>query len=766
MSTAPRRLLPWKILPVLATAALSVWATHGLVESTTPFPSAQAGPPSPPSAPHAFLRQWCYDCHGDGSAKGGFAMDGDTPLTENDWDKIRRHVALRTMPPEDKPAPPTTARDAFEQDLLTWQASQPDASFPPPFRRLNRREFVNSLQDLLGTAPVLSDLPDEETAHGFDNNADLQPLPPAALERYLAVTRETVRAALLPAPVRVTLHRFMPQEFSGPGSPPPDAPGFYEIETGHAVLVPITLPSAGTYRFTLRAYAHQAGEDPVQVVLQKSTPLPLRSTVRTLPENLETLTELPAGASTLSFRLDNPYQNPRHPDPHRRIRRLLVQEVILEGPLSGNTTPSAAFIQRFGLLPLPAASLENRLRWADRMLEDFAVRAWRRPLSLTESSRLTGLAGDAMAHGLRDDEALAVAVQAILISPHFLFLPDPARSVQPLRSHATAARLSYLLWSTLPDKTLRAESDAPWEPRRLAASARRLLDDSRAAAFARNFAGQWLQLRNASLARPDTFLFPETTPEIRQAMQESAARFFLHLVRENEPVLRLLDADYTFQQTPAPAESLTPAPADLSFIKIPVTDPDRRGLLGQPAVLLLTSYPNRTSPVLRGKYILETLLGLEPPPPPPNVPTLQPAATPAHGPRTVRAALELHRADRACAACHRAIDPLGFPLEAFDAIGRPSGAAPAELVSTTFTGTVLHRPADLTAWLIREQGLRVVHHTAERLLTYALGRGLSPAEILTAQRTADQCGGRDARFRDLLLALITGPVFSGENPPD
>ena len=192
-----------------------------------------------------------------------------------------------------------------------------------------------------------------------------------------------------------------------------------------------------------------------------------------------------------------------------------------------------------------------------------------------------------------------------------------------------------------------------------------------------------------------------------------------------------------------------------------ISDPNRRGLLGQPAVLMFTSYPNRTSQVLRGKYILEALLGLEPPPPPPNVPTLEPNAT-GPGPHSVRAALERHRADPACAACHRAIDPLGFPLEAFDAIGRPSGAPVEDQAATTFTGTVLHQPADLSEWLIREQGGRIVNHTAERLFTYALGRGLTAAEKQTAHRLVEQCGGRQARFRDLLIAIITSPVFRGE----
>ena len=664
------------------------------------------------------------------------------------------------MPPEDEPAPPPEARDVFEQSLLAWRATLPGQAKPAPFRRLSRREFVNSLRDLTGSAPALTDLPDEESAHGFDNNGDFQPLPPAVLERYVSVTGDTLRTALLPAPVPPRIRRFMTQEFRGPGGPSPDAPAFYEIETSQPTRIPVTPATAGSYRITLRAYAHQAGDGAVEVSLMQMAPQSVRSTDRTEPGILQTVVDLPAGTSALTFQLANPLRDPTHPNPHRRTRRLLVQDLAMEGPLEGNTTPTAEFVRRFGPLPAPAASLADRLSWVGNALDSFARRAWRRPLSREESFRLLSLAGEAIAHGLRHDEALVAALQAVLTSPHFLFLPNPAATDPPVRAYAVAARLSHLLWSTLPDETLLAESASPWTPARLAATTRRLLADPRAAAFARDFAGQWLQLRNTTLSHPDTALFPEASPEIREAMQQSAETFFLHLVQENEPVLRLLDADFAFLNAPLARRAGLPVPSlDSVFQKILLTDPNHRGLLGHPAVLMLTSYPNRTSPVLRGKYILETLLALDPPPPPPNVPTLQAAAIPGHAPRSIRATLELHRADRACAACHRAIDPLGFPLEAFDAIGRPTGASPADLTATTFTGTPLHSPAELHAWLIEEQGLRIVNHAAGRLLTYALGRGLTATETQTAHRLVTECGGRETRFLDLLLAIVTSPLF-------
>ena len=766
MPSAARFLL-WPGLPAAAAAAalLAIGAVHSLIKATAPDVPAAAAPP-PAAAPLPFLQQWCYECHGGGAAKGGLAMDAPGTLTGPAWEKIRRQVVLRTMPPPDQPAPSPGERGAFEDSLLTWQALQPAAAAPPAFRRLTRREFAGSLQDLLGHSPDISSLPDEEPAHGFDNNAGLQPLPPAALERYAAVTRDAVGAALLPPPVPAAVRRYMPQEFTGSGGPSLDNPACHGTETAEPVRLPVTLATAGRYRFSLKAYAHQAGDEPVRAGLLQAPPQSVRSVQRTAPEVVSILADLPAGPSLLTFHLANPLRDPRHPDPHHRVRRLLVQEVSLEGPLDGDATPTASFLHRFGPLPEQGGGYSPSLRAAGTVLTAFARRAWRRPLAAEESSRLTALAGQAMAHGLRYDQSLAVAVQAILTSPHFLFLTDPAAAGPASRPYATAARLSSLLWSTLPDEALLRDSQQSWTPVRLRTAATRLLDDPRAAALARDFAGQWLQLRNTTLARPDAGLFPQVTPQLLVSMQESAGRFFLHLVRENQPVLHLLDASYAFADAPMAAFlGLPGVPGAGGFRKVELPDPDHYGLLGQPAVLLLTSYPNRTSPVLRGKYVLETLLGLEPPPPPPNIPTLPSAAGPGPGPHSVRTTLETHRSDPSCAACHRAIDPLGFPLEGFDAIGRPLHDPTGDLSSRTFTGQALHGPASLRAWLTGEQGPRIVHHAAERLLTYALGRGLSAAEKQSAHRLADQCGGRDARFRDLLMAIITSPAFRGEAWP-
>lgn len=752
--------------------------TSGLSGTLQPAPAQQP--------PEAFLKTWCFECHGEGAKKGGLNLDDLAPLNSDTWEKIRRHVVLRTMPPDNEPSPSSNGRRKFENDLLTWQASLPD---PPPahpdrsfaeapaagFRRLSRHECARSLESLLGisAASILTDFPEDETAHGFDNNSDMQPLPPPRLEAWMSAISKAVTAALLPAPVPVRTQRRTAAEFTGDGGLFPDAPEFHLTTSGKPVRVKFHILAAGRYRWSVVAYAHAAGDEPSMIALAGSPPQDIWRHDRDFPRTYSTVLNLPAGDCVLTYRLVNPLTNSQNPDPHRRMRRLLVRESSLTGPLEGDATPSGKFVRLFGAPPDSAAPMEEKLKAVEPVLTAFAERAWRRPLSLDESLRLLSLTGNSLANGLRWDESVTGTVNAILASPHFLFLADPAACPPTLRPQAVAARLSYFLWSRPDDGTLAQAvktaiaSPGGWDPHRLAALAAAMLNDSRAEAFAADFAGQWLQLRNAGLASPDKTLFPQATPELRAAMVQESSRLLLSLLRENRPVLELLTADHTFVNAalaefyglPFPAASADPD----GFSRVDLPPGHRRGLLGQASVLMLTSYPNRTSPVLRGKYVLEALLGLEPPPPPPNVPTLEPGAPgKSPGPHTVRAALERHRADPGCASCHRAIDPLGFPLETLNAIGLPSADTVPPEPSTVFTGQTLTTPDDLTSWLVKVQGPRIVRHTAERLLTYALGRGLTAREKLAARDMADDAGGSDARFRDLLLKIVRSPAFRGE----
>ncbi|MES2706594.1 MAG: DUF1592 domain-containing protein [Verrucomicrobiota bacterium] len=794
------RLSPLPVAAV-AVALLSAVITRALLHADWNPPSAagqaSAVPPKPagPGMPDHFLKTWCFDCHGDGAARGGLSLDDPAGLSARSWENIRRHVLLHTMPPEGKPAPAHAEREDFESALISWQASLPDAagepgaparesapfpSRPSPLRRLSRSECARSLEALLGVsaASVLTDLPGDESAHGFDNNGDMQPLPPGRLESYLAALSGAVGAALLPPPVPVRSQRVLPGDFRGDGGLFPDAPEFHMTTSGKEVRVKFHIPAAGRYRWSMVVYAHQAGDGPALLRLADSPPLTVWRYDRENPQRRSAMLNLPAGDNVLAYRLANPLTDSANPDPHRRMRRLLVRETSLEGPLDGDATPVPHFAEILGPVPAPQASMDEKLGPADAALTKFARRAWRRPVTAGESLRLLSLTGNSLANGLRYDEAMAGTVKAILASPNFLFLTDPASCPPDLRAYASAARLSYFLTSRPPDDALLTACAAVtaagggWAPDDLADEARRMLDSGQAEAFAEDFAGQWLQLRNTALASPDKTLFPQAAPALRAAMLEESTRFFLSLIRENAPVLSLLTADHTFLNGrlaafyglpfPAPAPGQDPA-ENQEFARVNLPSPQRRGLLGQASVLMLTSYPNRTSPVLRGKYILETLLGLEPPPPPPNVPTLEPAAAHSPGPHSVRAALERHRADPGCASCHRAIDPLGFPLETWDAIGRPVSENDLSTPPVTaLTGEILAGPADLNRWLVTVQGGRIVHHAAERLLTYALGRGLTPREKETARQLADQAGGRDARFRDLILAVVRSAAFRGE----
>lgn len=697
-------------------------------------------------------------------------MDHPDQLGSRDWDNMRRHVLLHTMPPDDEPAPSESSRLEFESGLRAWLADRSvREKTPAPLRRLSRGEISRSLETLLGSdyAAVSTSLPEDETAHGFDNNRDMQPLPPARMERILAAVSKAVDTALLPGPVRPRIQQVLPRGFTGDGGLFPDSKDYHASETGGAVRIGFHTPSAGLYRWSLTVHAHGAGAEPTLLQLEDSAPQPVWQHSRSTPEIISTVLELPAGDNTLVYRLTNPLNDPDAPDPHRRTRRILVREATLDGPLDGDTAPSAGFREKFGPVPPVSSGMEEQLRAAERVLTKFARGAWRRPLTDNESLRLVSLTGQSLAAGLRYDEAVAGTVKAVLASPTFLFLADPVDSPPHARTYALAARLSYFLWSRPPDQALLAGGRGGWTEQALTSTATRMLDDPRAAAFAEDFAGQWLQLRNTLLADPDKTLFPSADADLRFQMVEESSRFFLSLLRENAPVLELLTADHTFLNAGlARFYGRPPVSSRNEFTEVSLRSTRRRGLLGQASVLLLTSYPNRTSPVLRGKYILENLLGLEPPPPPPNVPTLIPAHPHSGSRDPVRAALERHREDPGCASCHRAMDPLGFPLESWDAIGReiPSeGNDPHP--ATVFTGQSLTSVADVTQWLVEVQGERIVRHAAEKLMTYALGRGLSAGEKLDVIQITDAAGGRLARFRDLVVAVVRSPAFRGEAAP-
>lgn len=419
-------------------------------------------------------------------------------------------------------------------------------------------------------------------------------------------------------------------------------------------------------------------------------------------------------------------------------------------------------------------AIRNRLVFGDdarAILERFASRAYRRPVKETELARLLSLVSLAEKNGDGLDKGLQLAFQAVLVSPHFLFrveldpTPDDPDQVRVLNDFELATRLSYFLWSSMPDEELfaLARQNALRKNGSLEVQVKRMLQDSKARALVDNFAGQWLQLRNLKSATPDPKLFPTFSEALRSAMVTETEMFFETIVKEDRSVLEFLDADFIFVNEPLAKHYGIPDVAGLEFQRVDLTDGRRGGLLTQASILTVTSNPTRTSPVKRGKFILENILGTPPPPPPPEVPELSEDRRVVNA-ESLRKRLEQHRADPNCAVCHERMDPLGFAFENYDAIGAwrtgegRDGKLAIDPAGTLPGGESFSGPAELKSLLKKRDG-EFRRCLTEKLLTFALGRGLETYDNVTVDEIARAVADKGNRFSALVLQIVSSDPF-------
>lgn len=724
-----------------------------------------------------FLNQTCYECHDSGSRKGDFALDRlSLPVPQNDsreaWERVLRHVTQNIMPPADAPQPAPAARAEF----LMWldRTLHPvDPRNPDPgrvvLRRLNREEYKNTVQDLFGvTFNPAENFPDDDSGHGFDHIASVLTVSPLLFERYLAAA-EQVAAVVVPDPLPP------PRIFAAPpetwtGS---DSEGEAALFSNKLLTFKLTTPAAGRYRLTLRVAQDKAGTKPARfdvridnVIVRE---LPADGS-RKRPRSHVVDVDLPAGPATVQLGFLNDFYVEGTDATTHQDRNFYLQDASIEGPYlrPGQTRPDGP-LPPWVAAPLPG---EKRFDWFARVLAPVVRRAYRRPPKPSEIDRLALIAERSESAGDTPAAALQVALQAILASPGFLFIGEPPAAapapvpvsagkppIQPLGEHALATRLAYFLWNGPPDDRLLDLADRGRLRAQLAAETRRLLADPRAQRFVQNFAGQWLEVRNLTIRTPDPKLFPEWTPELAASMKEETLRFFADFLVNRRPITALLTADYSFIDARLARFYGLPAPADdAGFVRTQLPPDRRAGLLGQAGILTVTSYPNRTSPVLRGKFVLDKILGTPPPPPPPNIPSL--AEHPGGGqPQTLRGRLELHRSNPSCASCHALIDPIGFALENYDSLGRrreTDGGQPIDSSGKLTTGEAVTSPVTLATVLATARRDEFNHNFARTLLTYALGRGLDYYD----RPTVDQIVATAAAHGDTLPAYIDAVVAS------
>jgi catechol 2,3-dioxygenase-like lactoylglutathione lyase family enzyme len=776
-----------------------------------PSPAAPA-PPAPSAsspAPHqALVNTYCISCHNSRTRTADLALDAlDVSNVAHDgaaWEKVIKKVRSGAMPPQGLPQPDAAARAALVSYLETAldreAAARPNPG-RPALHRLNRTEYQNVIRDLLALdVDAASLLPADDSSFGFDNVADVLGVSPVLLERYIAAAEKISATAI-----------------GDPATPPTDKTHrvrFDLTQTGHIEGLPLgtrggtlirdTFPLDGEYMIKPRlwrtnvgfirglAYPHQVeisvdGERVHLVTI--GTPDDYRTSlmgpdnaVRIIEARMQTRVRLTAGPHAIGVTfvektgalpptLLQPYLSTLDPVDSDGVPRF--ETVTISGPYKATgagDTPSRRRI--FTCRPAANASLAAETACARQIITALARRAYRRPVHDADVAPVLAFYESGRAKG-GFDAGVQLAVQRILSDPEFVFraekdpLPGP-RTGQRISDLELASRLSFFLWSSVPDDELltAAARGRLQDPQVLERQVRRMLTDSRSSALVANFAGQWLYLRNLRNVVPSKDAFPDFDDNLRQALQRETELLIEHVMKQDRSVVELLTADYTFVNERLARHYRIPNVYGTQFRRVPVTSDARRGLLGHGSILTVTSQPNRTSPVLRGKWILDNLLGTPPPAPPAVVPPLKENSE-RDRPLTMREQMEEHRANPACAGCHKLMDPLGFALENFDGVGawRTTDLRAAIDPSTELAdGSRVAGPSALRETIVSKPAVFVGTMT-EKMLTYAVGRGLEYYDMPAVRSIVRDAGRSDYRFTSIVLGIVRSVPFQMRATP-
>lgn len=725
-----------------------------------------------------FLTKYCTSCHGGMKASGGLALDVYTSEAHarrdrQTWESVQHVLMAQEMPPKKKPQPTEEEKTAFlaaVEELLTVNCQSARHPGRVTLRRLNRAEYNNTIRDLCGVDfHPADDFPADDVGYGFDTIGDVLSIQPLLLEKYLAAADKILDQALVGAklwPTSKQIYRTQPIQ-TDPKSAKPKGQmtaGRIAFETsGFAYLEKFNFPNDGEYRFRLRAWGTVVGGAAPSVTLRVAGKNIHTFTVEaeeSKPKYYEYKGWFPAAeAVKVGYAFTNGYQDPKT----GQARTFGVELFEIEGPINPTIRKDAPC--RKILIAFPQSNARvDKVAAARTVLASFARKAYRRPVTPEEVARLVKLFEIALDQGDSYEDAIRLPLKAVLASPHFLFRveadPENPTEVRTLNDHELATRLSYFLWSTMPDEELSRLADRGElrKPGVLEAQVRRMLLDTKARALAENFGGQWLQLRTLQTLTPDRVYFRAWDESLRKAMIQEAEAFFRHIVREDRSILEFLDADYTFLNERLARHYQVGGVFGPEFRKVSLTDGRRGGVVTMGSTLTVTSNPTRTSPVKRGKWILENILGTPPPPPSPDAGELPPTNK-LKG--TLRQQMEQHRANPACATCHAKLDPLGLALENFDAIGAwrtVDNKLPIDASGTLPDGESFNGPADLKKVLLgkADQFRRCL---AEKLLTYALGRGLEYYDKCVLDDIVRRLKNQGDRFSALILGIVESDAF-------
>ena len=810
--------------------ALAV-VTFGLVGAPTPKTTGSSEQFDKTVKP--LIAKRCFACHNSALKSGDldlgqFKTAESIAHDPEVWEKVSHRLLDGTMPPKGSPRPSQTDIEAVSRWITDEIKRIELASKPDPgkvtARRLNRAEYNNTVRDLLGVnfRPA-DDFPQDDSGYGFDNIGDVLSLSPVLLEKYLRAAEVVVRTAMFgPEKLKPMALRSQPpsREFTLYPKPQPD----YDL-TGlsmpNALHAMMRFPGDGEYTFRVALEGRRPnGSEPVHIAIwidgkQLST-LNIDApsdggSIDLFGAQAETKIHIPAGdhwvaASLLrlyeglppSYGGPNPSKRPIPPgrDPMRGVKipegatpeqiaelkaqavkraerfkvpanRVWVHFVEALGPY--NATPVSPIETRKRIFTCGHVTGQHQPGCERKILSQFARRAFRRPVTAIELKPYRDLVASAKQQGSNFDEAIGAGLQAILVSPDFLFRIEqnepnkkPGESdVRPISQFALASRLSYFLWSSMPDEELMraAESGSLRKPAVLSAQVKRMLQDPKARALVENFAGQWLELRRLESVAPDREKFPEFDDYLRMSMRQETEMFFENLIRNDRSILDMIDAKYTFVNEKLASFYDIPGVKGTDFRKVDLTGTPRGGVLTQASVLTVSSYATRTSPVLRGKWILENFLNEPIPPPPPNVPSLDEAKIGAAA--SLRVQMEEHRTNPVCSSCHAKMDPVGFGFENFNAIGQwrtKDGKFDIDSAGTLPDGRSFKGADDLKS-LIAKDAPKFAECVTDKLLTYALGRGLERYDRRTVKSIAGRISENDYKFSSLVLEIVNSLPF-------
>lgn len=796
--------------------AIAIGMGLALAWGSYALPAAVQEPPEPTpseaSSQRAVLDTYCVTCHDQTLQTAGLMLDMvDVENLAEDatvWEKVVRKLRTNAMPPVGMPRPDDAKRDALATYLergLDRAAEEHPNPGRPAVHRMNRNEYTNAIRDLLAIDPDAIDIPSllpaDDSGYGFDNIADVLTVSKTLMEAYISTSRKISRLAIGDATLRPVIETYeIPRYVVQDDRMSEDLP----FGSRGGIAISHHFPLDAEYHITIRLQRNRGRAGGLDVVfgLEDRHQLDVRLDGKVIERftiggeqvgtgtqaeedlrdaGLEVRIPVHAGTHVIGVSFLNQITEPEniYQPPITDYSNAIsygfdavpaIGKVIVDGPYDVKgvgETPS-----RRRIFVCRPATVAEELPCASEILTELARRAYRG--SVTEQDLQSLLDLYKQGRGLDQewgsfDRGIETALQRILVDPEFLFrIERDSAEVAPntayrISARELASRLSFFLWSSIPDDALLelVEQGKLMDPAVLEQQVQRMLGDPRSKALVENFAGQWLYLRNVQASWPNPEIFPDFTTSLRDDFQQETELFFESMIREDRSVLDLLRADYTFLNERLARHYGVPNIYGNRFRRVTLSDDNRKGLLGQGSILMVTSYATRTAPTIRGRWLLENLLGTPPPPPPPNVPSLDESKGSDGKALTVRQQLEQHRVNPACASCHKIMDPLGLALENFDATGRwrtTEGGIPIDASGELPNGSKFEGPAELRELLL-SQPYQIVHSVTEKLLTYALGRGVEYYDAPVIRRIVREAASEDYAWSSVILGIVKSMPF-------